>query len=301
MKQQNFQTLIHSLVFVGLGLVSSTGFGQTQTRTKTGTQKQINKVYSTKKSNSSIALAQNSSLPAPQTNTTTVETPEKSSFSGAFAIDYYVSGGTTEENPERDEFIEYTFAAKYAFTKRLSLGFVTLVDQQRTGEKKTILDDSAVPLTYKGYQFNDTTFLKHVATLILPTNQQSRDKNHHQGGLRLGTGISTTLWNALDLSYLFAVQRSHHQLDPNAPEYQKQQETLLKWQIRHRIDYSLRFTDSFSLIGQGVYIEGITYTNDYPDQFLIDTSLSYSFAKRFSFTVGTGNTGNAYKDRKSVV
>ncbi len=300
-KQQNslFSRPTLQTLFICSGIVVFTQmtFAQTKNRAQANSSKKTNSVYSSQKQPSSqrVTIAQNSSQPAPQL-TTTAESQAPAKFSGSLSADYYISGGTTDENPERQELIEYTLTGKYAFTQRLSLGFATLVDQERTGQKRTLMDDTTVPLTYKGYEFNQTTYLRHVAALILPTNQQSRDKNHHQGGLRLGTGINTTLWDMVDLGYLFAVQRSHHQLDPNSPEYQKQQETLLKWQIRHRIDYGVRFTESFSLRGQGVYIEGITYSNDYPDQFLIDTSLSYSFAQRFSFTVGTGNTGNAYKD-----
>ena len=297
-KSIHSKTLIQNLLLcTGLALLSSGGLAQTKTQKTTPVKQTQNRVSSAKKTSSSpqMLYAQNNPQATSQT-TAPVETPAPAKFSGSFAIDYYISGGTTEANPERQELVEYTLAAKYAFSKRLSLGFATLVDQERTGEKRTLMDDTIVPLTYKGYHFNDKTYLKHVAAVILPTNQQSRDKNHHQGGLRLGTGISTSLWNAVDLGYLFAIQRSHHQLDPNSPEYEKQQSSLLKWQIRHRIDYAINFTDSFSLVGQGVYIEGITYNEDYPDQFLIDTSLSYSFAQRFSFTVGTGNTGNAYKD-----
>ncbi|MFN8945997.1 MAG: hypothetical protein ACK5WZ_15380 [Pseudobdellovibrionaceae bacterium] len=223
---------------------------------------------------------------------------EKKQFGLKLSAKIYTAAKDNEEG-FKDQWIDYALTPSWQFTDRLTLSGSVLVSQSLNGEKKTDVLEAVMPLSYKGWFFSEKIYTRHMLVGVFPAYQKSRDLDKYQGGLRIGNGLIAML-DPLSLSYSFSVQRNFHRIDQiESADPIARENTLLQWQLRHRFDASLNFTENFQTGLAFVYIEGFSYGEDRPHLFSSDLSFDYQFTDVFSAAIGVTNDASAFKENNS--
>lgn len=226
---------------------------------------------------------------AQSTSTISQEKPAEKNWSVALGVDYNVST-VKEEVTGQSTSIDYTLNPAYKFSKDLSISALTVLSQERTGEKQTLLSDTTVPLSYKGYYFSEDSFTRHSIAAILPTSKKSKEETRLQGGVRVTNGVTLCQCPYVEATYGFGIQRNFHEYTLN-----NEGSPNIQWQQRHRLDLSFNLTESLSIKTWGLYTIGYTYANFTRYGFATDVSAEYAITNGLSVSAGFSNEGPALK------
>lgn len=207
----------------------------------------------------------------------------KLSFNASFNYQGNFQKTTTYQNVQNTSFI---FSPRYRITDTYtlvgSLGFA----QGLTQENRSDLTNTRIALTRRPISVAGVADVRPTLSLILPTNQEQRERDSLRGALRLtANAFYKTIKNAILTTGLTA-QLNNHRFTISARQGANVQTLLQPFVV---IGYVL---GPFQLSTYSAHSTAFTYRGGRRHRFLLDQSVSYIRSANLSFSLGHTNGGS---------
>lgn len=201
----------------------------------------------------------------------------------------YTSNTYAAGEVESQKSIDWTFTPSWKISENWALGAKSILSQQQTGPKDTILDNTSLSLNRKGYSFSERLSSTHALTAILPTKEETQKVDRLKVGFRLSNGLS---WSnqIIDLAYTLGLGKSVHEFNLNADG-----KPNISHSIRHTAEGGWHVTERVNLAATLLYTQGFTYENQSRYTFLSDLAIEWSPLQSLTLFVGASNEGPALK------
>ena len=216
------------------------------------------------------------------------ETAETKPFSLATSLGYSQKIAV-EENAPRERGTDLEILAGYKITDQYSVSGKIALSYDMNGPKNTTASDTTLAFKIKGLQINDELSFAHSLSAIVPTSEESINKNK----LKFAIGQSNSLTYKTDFltaKYGLSFSKNIHEYTQNADR-----KILNEYGLTNSIDFVVPVTDQFSVSTGGLYRMILTYENDQKFNFGFDADLNYDFTEKLSANIGTTNEGSALK------
>ncbi len=231
----------------------------------------------------------NDASPQTQTNVTNL-TPEQmplKSFTMALAMEYSQKIAV-DERGARESSTDYTIFPTYQITKLVSTSMKTLVSQENSGPRQTLMSDTQISLGIKGVQITNELESLHSIGGAIPTSEKSK-KDRFQGNVSITNGLRLTKTQGT-IEYKLGLSRNFHEFNIN-PEG----EPNVEYRLSNSISVEVPINEKFSVSTTALYRQGKTYRNFDRGAFEIHADLNYEILKQLSVNLGTSNEGSSLK------
>ncbi|MEK6578334.1 MAG: hypothetical protein AABZ55_03830 [Bdellovibrionota bacterium] len=195
--------------------------------------------------------------------------------------------GTSERTLQTDLDLSGKYRLSDQFSTALKLG----ATQELVGEKRFILNDGSIALTYRGWQPLSEVKLDTRLKATVPLSIQSHDRDSLITALALQEGLSYEIKKTgLGISGGLAVMRAFHQFDTATTGRSE-----LQHQFKAILGLSFSPIEAVTMSLDGSRSASWTYQGHLLNRFGISQEFTFLLAKGVNATVGHSNGGDVLK------
>lgn len=244
---------------------------------------------------SSVVMAQQTTatVVAPSTATgtsTTVIKPadtNKSPWGFDTSLEYSQKA-SQEEGVDLESSIDLTAAAKYKINDTFSTSVKSAISKQNNQPGDTLLSDTVLGLSVSGWKIAEGYKTLHSIFGVIPTSKSTQEaKVYTQLGLNNGLVFDGVYFQS---KYILGLSKNFHEYEQTASGTAN-----IEYRLSNLLEISVPIVDKFTIVSNGVYKIGWTYTGNNRYAFGFGSDLNYDIKDNMSASIGFSTEGNALK------
>lgn len=188
----------------------------------------------------------------------------------------------------------FWLAPSVRVSEHYSLSGLFILDKELTGEEKLSLRNAQLTARRTSISLSEELKFSPAATLILPLNEDARDRESLVLGIKLAPRLLFDLdaWGLSPVSGHFqtSVTRNLHQFKTSTTGASNREWSWSNW-----LKFDFAIWRQLTLSTSAIYSYLWTYEGNQTGQFELSEEIAWDFSNWLSVAVGHSNSGNAVK------
>lgn len=216
------------------------------------------------------------------------EDAEKKSFNMEAGVEYSKKV-EADQVGERESSTDYSLVLGYKLSDLATLSAKGVLSQDNTGPRDTSFSNTTITLGIKGKVLNDELKTVHSLVGIIPTNNDSIERDRLKGAVGISNGLAFEN-PYVKVKYLLGLTKNMHEFNFN-----REGKANVEYSLTNTLDVVVPIGEKYAVNVTGIFKNGRTYGGFSRSSFIFNAVAGYDLSKNLNIYAGTANEAGALK------